>query len=41
LRKSDYHVLASLVPRDRIDPEVSRKLSAIVEVAREARPPAA
>jgi len=38
LRKSDYHVLASLVPRDRIDPEVSRKLSAIVEVARKARP---
>ncbi len=41
LRKSDYHILASLVPKDQIDPEVSRKLSAIAEVARKARPFAA
>jgi hypothetical protein len=38
LRKSDYHILASLVPKDQIDPDVSRKLSAIAEVARKARP---
>lgn len=38
LRKSDYHLLAHLVPRDRIDPEVGEKLAAIVRVAKQARP---
>lgn len=37
-RKSDYHRLASLVPREGIDPEVTEKLDAIVDVARKARP---
>jgi hypothetical protein len=38
LRKSDYHVLASLLPRDQIDPEVIEKLDAIVTVAKSAKP---
>ncbi len=38
LRKSDYHVLAGLVPKEDIDPEVSEKLDAIVSVAHRARP---
>ncbi len=37
-RKSDYHRLAALVPRDRIDLEVVEKLDAIVGVAKHARP---
>ncbi len=37
-RKSDYHVLASLVPIDKIDPEITEKLDAIVEVANKAKP---
>ncbi|HSZ57712.1 MAG TPA: AAA family ATPase [Tepidisphaeraceae bacterium] len=37
-RKSDYHVLARLVPAERIDPEVVEKLDKIVEVARRAIP---
>ncbi len=37
LRKSDYNVLASLLPKEKIDPEVSEKLSAIAEVAGRAR----
>ncbi|WP_298271575.1 AAA family ATPase [Geobacter sp.] len=37
LRKSDYHVLAHLVPVDKIDPEIMEKLDAIVEVARKAK----
>lgn len=32
-RKSDYHVLAKLVSKDDIDPEITTKLDAIVEVA--------
>lgn len=40
MRKSDYHALASLVPPDTIDPEVSEKLDAIVKVARDAKPTA-
>ncbi len=32
-RKADYHVLAKLVPKDKIDPDVTDKLDAIVEVA--------
>ncbi|MEK6674062.1 MAG: AAA family ATPase [Planctomycetota bacterium] len=38
LRKSDYHVLAGLVPKDQIDPEVVEKLDAIVAVASKASP---
>ncbi|MFY9556143.1 MAG: AAA family ATPase, partial [Blastocatellia bacterium] len=37
-RKSDYHVLASLVPKEDLDPEVTEKLDAIVAVARKAKP---
>jgi len=33
MRKTDYHTLASLLPAERIDPEVAEKLDAIVEVA--------
>lgn len=33
LLKTDYHSLAHLVPRERIDPEVREKLDRIVEVA--------
>lgn len=38
LRKSDYHILARLVPKNDIDPEVIEKLDAIVSVARKAKP---
>ena len=38
LRKSDYHVLAGLVPPEKIDPEVTQKLDTIVAVAQQARP---
>ena len=38
LRKTDYHVLASLVPAEKIDSEVIAKLDRIVEVAGKARP---
>ena len=37
LRKSDYHVLAHLVPVDKIDKEIIEKLDTIVEVARNAK----
>ena len=37
LRKTDYHVLARLVPKDKIDPEVIAKLDGIVAVANKAR----
>ena len=36
LRKTDYHVLARLVPKDKIDPEVVTKLDGIMAVARKA-----
>ncbi len=36
-RKSDYHVLAKLAPREDIDPDITEKLNAIVEVAERAR----
>jgi len=36
-RKSDYHVLAKLVPKFRIDPEITEKLDAIVTVAKRAQ----
>ena len=38
MQKTDYHVLARLVPRERIDPEVGAKLDRIVEVANQAKP---
>ncbi|MCK4625387.1 MAG: AAA family ATPase [Phycisphaerae bacterium] len=37
-RKADYYVLAGLVPRDKIDPEITKKLDAIVQVANKAIP---
>lgn len=38
LRKTDYHVLARLVPAEQIDTEIIDKLDAIVDVARRAIP---
>ncbi len=38
LRKTDFHVLAGVVPKDRLSPEVAEKLDAILTVARSARP---
>jgi hypothetical protein len=38
LRKTDYHVLAGLVPKDKLAPEVAAKLDAILAVAQKARP---
>jgi len=38
MRKSDYHVLAELVPESLIGPEVIEKLDAIVKVAQSALP---
>lgn len=37
LRKSEYHVLASYVPKEQIAPEILEKLDAIVAVARQAK----
>jgi len=38
IKKSDYHILARLVPKDKIDPEIVEKLDAIVAVAKKAKP---
>jgi hypothetical protein len=38
LRKSEYHVLAGLMPREELDREITEKLDAIVEVAKKAKP---
>jgi len=38
LRKTDYHILAGLVPKDKLDPEVTAKLDAILAAAEKARP---
>lgn len=38
LRKAEYHVLASLAPRDKLDREIAEKLDAIVGVAQRAKP---
>jgi ABC-type taurine transport system ATPase subunit len=38
LRKSEYHILASLVPGDKLDHEIAEKLDAIVAVAQRAKP---
>jgi hypothetical protein len=37
LRKTDFHVLARLVPKDKIDPEVIAKLDGILAVAEKAK----
>jgi ABC-type lipoprotein export system ATPase subunit len=37
-RKSDYHLLAELAPKDQIDREIHEKLDAIVAVAQRANP---
>ncbi len=37
-RKSNYHELAELVPKDELDPEVTEKLDMIVAVAKQAKP---
>jgi hypothetical protein len=38
LRKAEYHILASLTPKDKLDPEIKEKLDAIVAVAKRAKP---
>jgi energy-coupling factor transporter ATP-binding protein EcfA2 len=38
MQKTDFHALAHLVPRERIDPEIAEKLDHIVEVSKRARP---
>ncbi len=38
LRKSDYHILAGLVPKERMDAEITMKLDAIVTVASKSTP---
>ncbi len=38
MRKSDYYILAELVPSNLIDPEINEKLKVIVKVAESARP---
>lgn len=38
LRKSDYHILAALVPKERMDAEITEKLDAIVAVGKIAKP---
>jgi ABC-type hemin transport system ATPase subunit len=38
LRKAEYHVLASLTPKDKLDPEIGEKLDALVNVAQRAKP---
>ena len=38
MRKTNYHVLAGYVPRDQIDPEISKVLDSILEVSQQAKP---
>lgn len=38
LRKTDYHILAPLVPRELVDDEIVEKLDIILKVARSAKP---
>jgi hypothetical protein len=38
MRKSDYHLLAQLTPKEEIDAEVREKLDVIVEIAESAQP---
>jgi len=37
MRKSDYHLLAKLLPRDQIPPEIAEKLNMIADVAGRAK----
>lgn len=38
LRKTNYHILARYVPKEKIDPEIFEKLKVIVSVAKKANP---
>ncbi len=38
LRKSEYHILASLAPKEKLDAEITAKLDAIVTTAKRAKP---
>lgn len=38
LLKNDYHILAGLVPKEKIDSEIVKKLDAIVAVSKKAKP---
>lgn len=38
MQKTDYHVLARLVPREQVDPEITEKLDRVLLVAHRARP---
>jgi len=38
LRKSEYHLLASMMPREELDGEITEKLDAIVTMAKKAKP---
>jgi hypothetical protein len=38
MQKTEYHVLAKFVPRERIDPEIIEKLDLVIRVASQARP---
>jgi hypothetical protein len=38
MRKSDYHVLAAFVPKEKIDKDIVEKLDAIVHIAKQATP---
>jgi ABC-type thiamine transport system ATPase subunit len=38
MRKSEYHILASLMPKEKLDHEVKEKLDAIVKVVGQAKP---
>ena len=38
LRKTDYHQLARLMPKQKLDKEVTEKLDAIVRIASQAKP---
>lgn len=38
LNKTDYHILANLVPQERIDRDIIKKLDTIVEIANRAKP---
>jgi len=38
MQKTDFHTLASLVPKEKIDPDIAGKLNQIVDVASRAKP---
>jgi len=38
LLKNDYHILAGLVPKEKIDPDIIQKLDAIVAISKKAKP---